>query len=314
MIFSVAIDAQAIKECNSYGKAGLSVVASLLNSLDQNCILIESRKSDFSLESLINEVEKLAKSYSSEELDLQARVRLGSILTKLRISNRVKSVRIEDSSDHTGPAREIIILSLVKVIDQLILPSACDAIGKTVSLLDYAISPFEWLRSRACSEGISMKNNDCHISDLLNKAFKTLLMWSEIVHLIDYSLGQNWWHKNERNTNYTDAIPHWCSFLRSLKRDLVLVIRTLLPRQFESEGQDCKSLVAEIEQEFMSNLINSGIQVKVEISDKVHSRFLHSCGFFIDIDRGIDICFENGSVRRTSFGFKCDKKLETELR
>jgi hypothetical protein len=92
-----------------------------------------------------------------------------------------------------------------------------------------------------------------------------------------------------------------------------VVIRTLAPRGFESGGDEFKELIADIEQEFMKNLGGSKIQVIVEISDKVHSRFLHACGFFIDIDRGIDICYKNGSVRRTSFGFKSDKELESEL-
>jgi len=314
MVFTIAIDARAIKECESLGRSGLSVVASMLNSLDQNCLLIECRKSTFSVESLIRTVNKLADSFTNDGVDYATRNRLKATLKKLWMTGRVKSFRFEESfNNHHYP--EGIVDSLANVVDQLIVSDECTHVtSNAVPLMRYSISPFEWIRSKACSEGVSKGRNDCQIDKLLTDSFRTLLSWSDQVHIIDYSLGVNWRDRDGiRNSNYTDAIPHWCSFFRSLRREIQVVIRTLVPRGFESGEDVIKELIADITDEFMKNLGGSEIRVKVEISDKVHSRFLHACGFFIDIDRGIDICYKNGSVRRTSFGFKRDRKLESEL-
>jgi hypothetical protein len=314
MVYTVAIDARAIEECQPLGEAGMSYVASLLNSLDQNCLLIECRKSEFSCESLIKAVDLLVESVNNEWLDFSTRNRLKATLKKMRFTNRIKSYRFEKSAELHEITTDMMVCSLANVVDQVIVTEDFARRGKSVTLPRFALSPFEWWRSKTCSEGISKTHKECHVAELLNSAFRTLLSWSDQVYLIDYSLGENWFVKNERNTNYESAIPHWCSFFRSLEREIQIVIRTMAPRQFELGGQECKNLVAEIEQDFMSRLDCSCIQVRVELSDKVHSRFLHSCGFFIDIDRGIDICYNNGMIRRTSFGFKYDKKLESELR
>lgn len=314
MVYTVAIDARAIEECQPLGEAGMSYVASLLNSLDQNCLLIECRKSEFSCESLIKAVDSLVESINNEWLDFSTRNRLKATLKKMRLTNRIKPYRVEKSSELHDISAEMMICSLANVVDQVIVSQDFASTGKSVTLPRFALSPFEWRRSKTCSEGISKTHKECHVAELLNSAFRTLFSWSDKVYLIDYSLGENWFFNNERNTNYEVAIPHWCSFFRSFEQKVQVVIRTMAPRQFESGGQECKNLVAEIEQDFMSKLDSSGIQVRVEISDKVHSRFLHSCGFFIDIDRGIDICYKDGKIRRSSFGFKYDKKLESELR
>ena len=314
MVYTIAVDARAIEESQQLGEAGISIVASFLNSLDQNCLLIECRRSVFSCESLINAVETIVESSNNEYLDFSTRNRLKATLKKMRLSNRVKSYRVEKLFEHhDSPAH--MMLSLANVVDQVIVTRDCAPAGKSVTLPRFAHSPFEWKRSKTCSEGVSKKRSECHVVELLEVAFKTLITWSDQICLIDYSLGQNWFVKNnERNSNYIHAIPHWCSFLKSLERETQVVIRTLAPREFEHGGQECRNLIAEIEQQFMYDLESTSIHVKVELSDKVHSRFFYSCGFFIDIDRGIDICYKNGRVRRTSFGFKHDKELEDELR
>lgn len=314
MVFSVSIDARAIEECKSCGKAGLSVVASLLNSLDQNCLLIERRKSTFSYESLINTVDDLVDSFANDGADFLTRNRIKNTLKKMRVTDRVKSFRSEESSDPPEQSEEI-MASLVNVVDQLIVAESCDQVAlNMVRLLGFPISSFESRRSKACSEGVSKKDRECDVFDLFNPAFRTLLLWSDRVELIDYSLGQNWLNKfGQRNDNYADAIPYWRSFFKSLGRKMVIVITTVAPREYDAIGRD--DLEAEIKKEFMIGLEGTGIQVKVETGGrKVHSRFLHSCGFFIDIDRGIDICYRDGKVRKTSFGFKTDEELRSPAR
>lgn len=82
MVYSLAIDARTIEECQSLGEAGVGLVAALLNSLDQNCLLIESRKSEFSCESLIKAVDIFADSLGNSGADIATRNRLKATLKK----------------------------------------------------------------------------------------------------------------------------------------------------------------------------------------------------------------------------------------
>jgi hypothetical protein len=292
MIFSGSVDAYAIAECRDLGCLGSSIVASTINAFSQSFILVEVRGTSWSFGRIIEELELFS--------DWHMKNRMKANLKKMRIEDRVKALQASQTDLTTGDVSSHVIALLLDRVNQVLCQkSDKDRQPKNCILLEYPSSRFEDQRNSLAIKGIYKSAGQCTAQSFLGEMLAELLKWTDTLHIIDYSIGENWMDvEGNLSYNYPPALAEWCNYLVSLNRIVHVTLHT-------SGGH--RSMIQE-----KVNYLTSGSQVefsvvKHERNRVPHHRFVYALGFLIDIDPGIDL-FKDGRVRDISAKLGYDEK------
>lgn len=287
MYYYVFIDPEIVPDAVAEGGPALDSLIGILRGFRRGCIMTETDSWEIGM-TLGEHVKDIPDDFHNER----------KLLNELVIHHFLKGGGpwvVLDTDGDDRPFIEVAIERGTEADLDLLLtpvaptPSAEDS-WESCSYSNFNGTTFSASRDRT-SNGYSFREGAIEHEGLFDQCFAKMLRYAEKIVITDYALGEHY------NNTQPENMKRW---VRSIETVLdspgsaKVVIRTM---------RSAHSRSIETDVEFLKNEVDLELELEF-LADKVHRRFLVADSHCLNTDRGVDICYDDGTCRE--FGINYD--------
>ena len=287
MYFYIFIDPEIIPDAVVKGESALDSLIGILRGFRRGCIMTETDAWEIGA-TLGEYVGEIPDDFHHER----------KLISELIIQYFLKGGGPWVVLETDGDGRPFIDVAVAQgtetELDLLLTPSAscptADDTWESCSHSNFNGTEFSASRDRIAN-GHSFREGEIDHESLFDQCFGKMLQHAEKIVITDYALGEHY------NNTQPENMKRW---VRSIERILcnpgsaTLIIQTLKSAHSRSIENDV---------EFLRNEVDLTLKLEF-IEKKIHRRFLAADSHCLNTDRGVDLCYHDGSCRE--FGIVYD--------